>query len=261
MRSDSENTMTQYAAMLVDLDGTLMVTDTISPRVAAAVKSVSAEIPVCIATGRRAKDVVEYANQLGLKSPQICNGGATILDPSDGRIIWNSPLPEYRAREIVDLLSDKEIYFIATHPAGDSFSREEVLHWDLTRISAMDIPESEADGMVADFSDAHDLNLVKVYLHYNGWWAVDFTAAGIHKGAAARVLADRMGVAPERFIAAGDSFNDLPMLEVAGYRIAMASAPSEMKKLADLVAPPVEEDGLAAAIEEVVMPQLLGVCN
>ena len=48
--------------------------------------------------------------------------------------------------------------------------------------------------MVAAFSDAHDLNLVKVYLHYNGWWAVDFTAAGIHKGAAARILADRMGV-------------------------------------------------------------------
>ena len=259
--SNSDETMTQYAAMLVDLDGTLMVTDTISPRVAAAIKSVAAEIPVCISTGRRATDVVEYANQLGLKSPQICNGGATILDPADGRIIWDSPLPEYRAREIVDLLSDRGTYFIATHPAGDSFSRAEVRHWDLTRISAMDIPESEADDMVAAFSGAHDLNLVKVYLHYNGWWAVDFTAAGIHKGAAARILANRMGVAPERFIAAGDSFNDLPMLEVAGYRIAMASAPLAMKDLADFVAPPVEEDGLAVAIEKVVLPQLLGICN
>ena len=63
------------------------------------------------------------------------------------------------------------------------------------------------------FGAEADLNVVKVYLHYNGWWAVDFTAAGVHKGAAAIVLAERMGAKPKEFIAAGDSFNDLPMLE------------------------------------------------
>ena len=249
--------MTQFTAMLVDLDGTLMVTDTISLRVAAAVKKVAEHIPVCIATGRRSLDVLEYANQLGLTSPQICNGGATILAPSSGEIIWDSHLPESRAREIVELLSKREIYFIATHPAGDYFSKEEVRHWDLTRISAMDIPEAEADSMVSAFSDADDLNVVKVYLHYNGWWAVDFTAAGIHKGEAARRLAEKMGVSPGSFVVAGDSFNDLPMLEIAGYRIVMASAPQEVKDLADFVAPKVEEDGLAVAIEEFVLPQLL----
>ena len=252
---------TDFAAMLVDLDGTLMVTDTISPRVAEAVRKVSQQIPVCIATGRRASDVLTYANKLCLKSPQICNGGATILAPPDGQITWNIGLPVYRARQIVDLLSANGTYFIATHPAGDSFTREEVKHWDLTRISAMDIPESEADELAAAYSGAWDLHVVKVYLHYNGWWAVDFTAAGVHKGTAARVLAEQMGVPPERFIAAGDSFNDLPMLEIAGYRIAMASAPPEMKELADFVAPPVEEDGLAVAIEEVVIPRLLGSRN
>ena len=257
-KSGSASFRGDFAGMLVDLDGTLMVTDTISSRVADAVNRVAQHIPVCIATGRRASDVLQYANQLGLRSSQICNGGATILVPPDGRITWNIGLPVRRAREIVDLLSHRGTYFIATHPAGDSFSRDEVHHWDLTRISAMDIPEAEADGLMAAFSDAADLHLVKVYLHYNGWWAVDFTAAGIHKGEAARVLAEQMGVSPERFIAAGDSFNDLPMLEVAGYRIAMASAPREMKDLADFVAPPVEEDGLAVAIEEIVVPKLLG---
>ena len=254
-------TMIPFAAMLIDLDGTLMVTDTISPRVAEAVKRVSQYIPVSIATGRRAKDVLEYANSLGLESPQICDGGATILNPPNGEIIWNSQLPEYRAREIVDLLSDRGTYFIATHPAGDSFSREEVRHWDLTRISAMDIPELEADDLVRYFSGADDLNVIKVYLHYNGWWAADFTAKGVHKGEAARILAEKMGVAPGHFIAAGDSYNDLPMLEIAGYRIVMDSAPQEMKDLADFVAPAVEEDGLAQAIEERVMPRLLETRN
>lgn len=252
--------MNQFAAMLVDLDGTLMEKDTISPRVSSAVAKVAEKIPVCIATGRRSLDVISYALGLGLDTPQICNGGATLLDPSTGEIIWNSNLTEQRSWEILHLLQARGINFIATHPRGDYFEVSDVRHWDLTRISAMDIPEAEADALAERFSDADDLNLVKVYLHYNGWWAIDFTARGIHKGAAAAKLAERMGVSPKNFIAAGDSFNDLPMLQISGYRIAMQTGPPEMRNMADFVAPAVEEDGLAVAIEQAVLP-LLGVSH
>ncbi len=250
--------MNGYSAMLVDLDGTLMVTDTISQRVSEAVREVERHIPVSIATGRRASDLLEYARRLGLTSPQICNGGATLLDPRDGRLLWNSHMDDGQARGIIELLAEREISFIATHPGGDSTSIDQIHHWDLTRISAMDITEAEADYLSGRFRDRDGLYVVKVFLHYNGWWAVDFTATGVHKGAAARILAKRLGIETGRMIAAGDSYNDLPMLEVAGYRIAMASAPGEMKAIADFVAPPVEEDGLAVAIEEAVLPLLAG---
>jgi len=243
--------------MLVDLDGTLMVTDEVSPRVAGAIAKVSRHIPVSIATGRRASDVREYAGRLGLSAPQICNGGATLIDPISGEYLWNTHLRDVSARGIIETLDRYSIPFIATHPRGDSEATSQIAHWDLTRISAMDIPESRADELVSMFAGDPVLNVVKVFLHYNGWWAVDFTAAGVHKGSAAMVLAKRMGIGPQQFIAAGDSFNDLPMLEIAGLRIAMASAPPEMKELADYVAPPVEQDGLAAAIEDVVLPALL----
>ena len=246
-----------YAAMLVDLDGTLMVTDTVSPRVAAAAGRVAELIPVSIATGRRSSDVIDYARRLGLTAPQISNGGATILDPVSGGILWNRALPESRARQIVERVDAGAINFIATHPSGDVTAAADIVHWDLTRISAMDISESRADELAASFADAPDLNVVKVYLHYNGWWAVDFTGAGVNKGAGAGQLAQMLDAEPGRFIAAGDSFNDLAMLEVAGLRIVMAAAPPELKAIADYVAPAVEEDGLAVAIEELVLPALL----
>lgn len=248
--------MHSFSAMLVDLDGTLMVSDEVSPRVAEAVARVSRHIPVSIATGRRASDVREYAGRLGLSAPQICNGGATLVDPISGDYLWNVHLQDVSARGIIETLDRHSIPFIATHPLGDSEATAQITSWDLTRISAMDIPELQADELVSMFVGDPALNVVKVYLHYNGWWAVDFTAAGVHKGAAAIILAKRMGIGPRQFIAAGDSFNDLPMLEIAGLRIAMASAPPEMKELADYVAPPVEQDGLAAAIENVVLPAL-----
>lgn len=249
--------MAHYSAMLVDLDGTLMATDTISDRVADAVRKVERIIPVSIATGRRASDVRQYANFLGLKAPQICNGGATILDPASGQHIWNSHMPENRTRSIIGLLDREGVPFIATHPCGDAESVSAIAHWDLTRISGMDIPESKADEFVEAFGSYEDLYVVKVYLHYNGWWAVDFTASGVHKGRSAQELARLMRAQTSEFIAAGDSFNDYPMLKVSGYRIAMASAPLQVKAVADYIAPSVEEDGLAVAIEEVVLPSLL----
>ena len=254
-------TMSRFSAMLVDLDGTLMVTDEVTPRVSAALARVSKVIPVSIATGRRASDVKDYAGKLGLSAPQICNGGATLIDPLTGKYLWNSHLQEKVASTIIKMLGQRSIPFIATHPTGDSETVDQINNWDLTRISAMDISESHADELVSMFAGEPDLNVVKVYLHYNGWWAVDFTAAGVHKGAAALILAERMGVNPQKFIAAGDSSNDQPMLEVAGLRIAMASAPLAMKEIADFVAPPVEEDGLAVAIEEVVLPALFDSLN
>lgn len=249
--------MSRFAAMLVDLDGTLMAADRISSRVAGAIGKVAELIPVSIATGRRASDVRDYAGRLGLMAPQICNGGATLIDPLSGKYLWNAHLREEDARSIVKALIRLSIPFIATHPEGDAESASQILHWNLTRISAMDIPESVADELVSMFAAEPGLNVVKVYLHYNGWWAVDFTAAGVHKGAAATVLAEETGIKLSEFIAAGDSFNDMPMLEIAGLRIAMASAPAVMKTMADYVAPPVEEDGLAIAIDEVVLPALL----
>ena len=58
------------------------------------------------------------------------------------------------------------------------------------------------------------------------------------------------GVGP--VIAAGDDYNDLPMLEVADIKIVMGSAPAELRAHADLVAPPADQRGIITALEQVV---------
>ena len=85
---------------------------------------------------------------------------------------------------------------------------------------------------------------------------MDFTNAGVDKAAATRVLAQMLGVDAPLMVAAGDSYNDLPMLRLCGHSIAMGDAPDELKAIADFVAPTAEEDGLAVAIQEFVLPRL-----
>ena len=85
---------------------------------------------------------------------------------------------------------------------------------------------------------------------------VDFTRAGVTKATAVKELARMLGTRPDMMIAVGDSFNDAPLLEICGLSIAMGQAPDEVKAVADFVAPSVDEDGLAVAIEQFVLPRL-----
>jgi len=100
------------------------------------------------------------------------------------------------------------------------------------------------------------MHVILAVLPYNGLWAVDFTLAGVDKATGVSRVGNTLGVDPANIVAAGDSYNDLPMLQACGLGIAMGNAPEEVKAIADFVAPTVEEDGLAVAINDYVLPQL-----
>jgi len=54
-------------------------------------------------------------------------------------------------------------------------------------------------------------------------------------------------------IAIGDSWNDAPLLEAAGFGIAMGSAPPELRAVAAAVVGDFEADGVADAIDMYVL--------
>ena len=247
-----------YKALVVDLDGTLIGRyEQVSPRVAKAVSKVAKQIYVSISSGRETSDVLRFACNLGLTAPQVADNGALILDPISGRPLWSAPpLGAVHAREIVNRLRTLEANFIATHPGGTLTEADEMADREFIRVSALDMEGEAADEMVTYFRSNPNLHVVKVALPYNGMWAVDFTQAGVHKALATRCLAQMLDIDTAWMIAAGDSYNDLPLFEACGLRIAMGDAPEDLKVIADYVAPSVDDDGLAVAIEEFILPRL-----
>ena len=244
-------------AAVLDLDGTLIgPNQQISAGVMRAMSRLSSQIPVSIATGREPVGTLKFARLLGLTAPQICDGGATILDPASGQAFWTSPLEPDVAQEILNFLQAKGTAFFATHPGGSWSDFSQISHWNLTRVSAVDLEEPAADALLSHFIANPDLHAVKVVLPYNNRWAVDFTHSGVDKAAATLELSRVVGVDTGSMVAAGDSYNDLALLQLCGFAIAMGSAPDELKAIADHVAPPVEEDGLAVAIEQFVLPRV-----
>ena len=55
-------------------------------------------------------------------------------------------------------------------------------------------------------------------------------------------------LARSQMVCCGDGFNDLPMIEYAGFGVAMANAPEQLKEKVDYVAPSCDEDGLVDVI-------------
>lgn len=75
------------------------------------------------------------------------------------------------------------------------------------------------------------------------------TASGVSKGSAAGVLARELGVDLANAMAIGDSFGDLPVLEVVGHPRVMAEAPSELRERFKTLGG-IEEDGVIEALME-----------
>lgn len=72
----------------------------------------------------------------------------------------------------------------------------------------------------------------------------------VTKGTAAAFVMDYLGLDMKDSYAFGDSMNDHALLHACGMGIAMANGAENLKKIADLVAPAVNEDGIAKALEQ-----------
>ncbi|MBC8279263.1 MAG: HAD-IIB family hydrolase [Chloroflexi bacterium] len=253
----SNNSHSPILAAALDLDGTIIGPDEkITSVVRDAIIKLSDKISVFIATGREPADALNYSRELGLTTPQLCDGGANILDPVQQVSVWTAPLGPANAELVVTKLKQMGTAFVATHDNGTASTFDDVPNWDLIRVSALDMDEGTADTLTDHFSGNTDMCVVKAMLPYNGLWAVDFTLAGVDKAAGISRVGETLGINPANMVAVGDSYNDLPMLEICGFSVAMGNSPSEVRAAADFVAPSVENDGLAVAINDYVLPRL-----
>jgi hydroxymethylpyrimidine pyrophosphatase-like HAD family hydrolase len=85
---------------------------------------------------------------------------------------------------------------------------------------------------------------------------VDILPAGASKGAALLRLAAARGIGASELMAIGDNWNDVSMLEVAGFPVLMGNAPDDLKASAAArgwrLTAPHDEDGVADAIERIL---------
>lgn len=80
---------------------------------------------------------------------------------------------------------------------------------------------------------------------------IEITPANINKASGCLILLNHLGLKPEQAMAFGDNFNDIEMLQLVNFGVAMDNAPSEVKDKAKMVAPANTDDGVAKTLESI----------
>lgn len=112
---------------------------------------------------------------------------------------------------------------------------------------------------VADTTPGGTISLNRTEYPERDLSIVDILPAGCSKGAALLRVAATHGIQPEELMAIGDNWNDLSMLEIAGWPVLMGNAPGEMKEVAVTrgwqTTAPHDADGVAEAIFDAIAQQ------
>ncbi|MCS6774558.1 MAG: Cof-type HAD-IIB family hydrolase [Anaerolineae bacterium] len=260
--------------LAVDLDGTTLDHEgQISPRVLAAVRAATERgVWVTIATGRNLPSSRPFAERLGINAPLICQQGGLVYDLTQGKVLRHVTLPHTLSCELLDL--ERE------HPEWKA-----VLYHDsriyITQADLLDDMQpliGYAPTVVADLCavlDAQDADKVlftvqpedapralhmlrervgaRATVVQSHARFVEVIPLEADKGSALRWLAQYLGVPREAVMAIGDQGNDDTMVAWAGVGVAMGNASPTTKALADWIAPPIDQDGAAIAIERFVL--------
>ena len=263
----------------LDIDGTLVDDDLhLSPRVVAAVREAARRgIAVVLATGRIATSALPYARELGLTLPVIASQGALVREmppPGSsrlGRLLDHRPLPAdvvraalawSRERGLVPHLNHLERMVVqADDPWADDYGRFEFgrVHLVPDLDAAVRSPVTKVIGVAepplptASLGDARAAFAGRADVTVSHPMFLEFVAPGVSKGAALRRLAQRLRIEMADVLAAGDQLNDVEMVAAAGWGVAMPHAPAELLAVARVVAEPLDEDGLARVLEDLVL--------
>ncbi|MGQ9492786.1 MAG: Cof-type HAD-IIB family hydrolase [Anaerolineae bacterium] len=268
-----------YRLIVCDLDGTVLThDDNLRPVVYEAMQAVvDAGVWITISSGRGYQMLKPFLGSLPLNAPVIgCNGGL-IFDPITRQVLYLQPMSLPLAHEMIRLVQQDELglrvylddmetmlEYRTVHPAFVLVRDGIVVGQDIDPATVLTRPPHKL--VVYSQSPETTPAVVTRLQKYVGDQAhvvasnrqiIEIITPGISKATGMSRVAKYLGVTREETIAIGDGDNDVEMLEWAGLGIAMGNASSAAKAVADWIAPSVEEDGVASALQRFVLDAVI----
>lgn len=270
-----------------DLDGTLLNSEKkITERNKKAI-SVLQElgVGVIVATGRNKIMADIFLSELNLNMPLISNNGALVThEQSDEPIYINAFSQDIRDKIILRCHERNLEYLCYSYKniyVSSKFKKIDIAHLKNAVLENktgdfITLPES-AENVLRFFKQDNSSQVLKVLTAYpededikyfnslkgvncvfSQAVAVDIMPEGTNKGKALEKIAKILEYEQKNIFAFGDYDNDYEMLLFSGHPIAMGNAVDELKKIAKHIALSCDEDGVGIAIEEYVIPIVMG---
>ena len=208
-----------------------------------------------------------YVKEAGIDDPVICYQGAVVADPVTGEFLRHVPIPRTVALEAIDAVVgagfhlncyvDDLLYVAEVTPEARSYADfqgleihavgplHEWLHADPTKLVAVGDPDA-LDALEAELKPRF---AGRLFISKSLPYFLEFAHPDVSKGSGLAYVAEQLGFRPEETVACGDGENDRELLDWAGFAVAVANAHRDILARADLVVPPVQEEGVATLLE------------
>ncbi|MBS1401077.1 MAG: HAD family phosphatase [Firmicutes bacterium] len=263
-----------YPLIISDFDGTLLGSDgAVSDATKRKIDEyIAAGGTFGICTGRMFTSILPRARELGLKGLVASYQGSVITDIESGKLLVDGYLPADEAAEICKVFERLDLHtHVYTLNEFYVNRRDEALslYEKICNVKGNVVEEEPLSGLVlrkalkirkvlamvyAEDKKRIFENVLKAlgekfYVTYSAANLVEVTSRAYSKGTAVKFMADYYGVPIERTIAAGDSLNDLPMLQAAGLGLAVKNADEALKDKAQSFPFTNDEDAIGKIIE------------
>lgn len=270
----------------LDLDGTLMSPDhlTVSQENKDALRAAHEKgVKIAVATGRTLAIMGDVCTQVPQVDYIIHSNGAGVVDRKTGERLYSNLMSWDFCEKIIDFLNTKPCFY-ELYVDGKSYVQEDRAPYFITDVlpkefidALMDRMEVCTDAKAAIFGK--DVEKITVYSNDSaaakelrayfesmtdkicfdsslpGDGNMEMTKIGVDKGTALKGMCDVLGIDTSEAMAVGDAGNDVSMLKVAGYSVAMGNGTDEVRATAKYITLTNAESGVAAAVKKFVLGQ------
>ncbi len=267
-----------YKLIALDIDGTIRSDEhPISERTRGAINGVrEAGAAVTLATGRMFRSAVRQSAELKITTPIASFQGAQVSDPVSGQVLWHMPLTASMARSALKALDGWDVQVMGYR--GDAVFVSDLTEWTSGYGQRNDIEVNEVGDLSAFAANELTRLVVKgeddvierleidLQSRFNSdlyvTRSLSYFCEILHpeggKDKALEWLRGHLGIDRRETLVFGNGYNDIPMLHWGGFSVAIGGAVPQALEAADVVAPPVEEDGAAQVLEDFLSRGLIG---
>lgn len=258
----------------IDLDGTLLNSKReISKENFAALQYLQAQgHTVMINSGRAVEDIFIFKEIESLMPPIISING-TVLYSKEREILFEASIPVSTYKQLFSILEDLGLWtMVYTNQGGFPFRNTDIqmksfdeiekmfanYNYDqilekenlkIYKVMVVTRPENMEKIEQAKQAVAGKLELSMASSHPNN---LEFTSIEANKGKAIQRYQQFMNMKFDEIYAFGDGGNDVEQFKVATTSVAMANAPIDVQKQADLITKTNDENGFAYAVHELL---------
>jgi Cof subfamily protein (haloacid dehalogenase superfamily) len=262
-----------YRLIATDIDGTLLDDEGNLPantyQAAAYLEEKGIRLVLC--TGRPLLGVLKIYDDLKLTSPVVTNNGAMVYLSKNGPLIHNETMSIDDALHVIALNDIFNCTICMWHNNILYVSQLNKYAYDYASITGVtpllldqiDLRKCDNGPTKFVFTDtlekitsiretAAKLSPSSVTAVTTRPYFLEFFSSSISKATALSKISEALGIKREQIISVGDGFNDIDMLDYAGFAVAAGNSHDEVKKHADMIACSNNEGVIAYIVENLI---------